>query len=114
MCPRSRTGARPPGRSGEGTVRCPLRADKKVVPKHAAGHTRHMDEKYSVTVFSSSAQPKDWGRALAEAMAQLLVLCDGDRSPGRERFFGQQLNLVVVEKDDGADITIAWTPQSPA
>lgn len=69
-----------------------------------------MNEKYSVTVFSSSPHPKDWGRAMATAMDQLLVLFDSDQSPDHETLCGQELRLVIAKKDDEAEITFSWSP----
>lgn len=72
-----------------------------------------MEQTYSATVYASSAHPKDWGRAMAKAMAQLLELFDGDQSGSHERLFGQELRLLIAKAEEGADITISWAPPLP-
>ena len=75
-----------------------------------AVQTRCMSDKHTVTVFASSTNPKDWGRALADAMSALSGPVAGDETPNHARLLGQKLVLDIRPKDAGVDITVSWSP----
>ncbi|WP_345149459.1 hypothetical protein [Arthrobacter ginkgonis] len=69
-----------------------------------------MSDKHTVTVFASSTNPKDWGRALADAMSELSGPVAGDETPDHARLLGQKLVLDIRPKDAGVEITVSWRP----
>lgn len=69
-----------------------------------------MTEKHAVTVFANSTQPKDWGRAVADAMAELAKPFEEGQPPNQERLFRQDLHLSIRPRDGGVDITVSWDP----
>lgn len=70
------------------------------------------DKKYSVTEESDSKHPHDWGRAMAVAISRLAELArdEGDVVE-HENLYGEDLHLFVRETEDGAKITMSWTPK---
>ncbi|MDF2444748.1 MAG: hypothetical protein JWR01_2951 [Subtercola sp.] len=60
---------------------------------------------YSFTSYASSLNPSDWGRAFATAIEGLIA-----EAGSSSDVFGQELTVRVEKKDDGADITLSWTP----
>lgn len=75
-----------------------------------AVQTRCMSDQHTVTVFASSTNPKDWGRALADAMSELSGPVAGDETPDHARILGQKLVLDIRPKDAGVEITVSWSP----
>lgn len=75
-----------------------------------------MTDKYSVTTFASSEQPKDWGRALADAVSQLVELITGEDVPGHEGVHGKDFRLRILpnQEEEGVDITVSWDPAAAA
>ncbi len=71
-----------------------------------------MDKKFSVTEESSSKHPADWGRAMAIAISRLADLArDAGDVVEHENLYGEHLHLFVEETEDGANITMSWTPK---
>lgn len=66
--------------------------------------------RYKASETASSKHPRDWGRAMALAMADLVEQADNITGRGHEELYGEELRLVIREIDDGVDITLSWTP----
>lgn len=71
-----------------------------------------MTDRYSVTVAASSGQPKDWGRALADAMSSLAEHCAASGDKEQEGVFGKDFHLRILgnRQADGVEITVSWDP----
>ena len=71
-----------------------------------------MDKKFSVTEESSSKHPHDWGRAMAVAISRLVEMAhEAGDVVENENLYGEDLHLFVRETEEGADITMSWTPR---
>jgi hypothetical protein len=75
-----------------------------------AVHTRRMSDNHTVTVFASSTNPKDWGRALADAMSELSSRLAGDDTSDQGLLLGKKLVLDIHPRESGVDITVSWSP----
>ncbi|KRF08586.1 hypothetical protein ASH00_02445 [Arthrobacter sp. Soil782] len=73
------------------------------------------EKKFTVTEESDSKHPQDWGRAMAVAISRLVELAHeaGDVVED-ENLYGEDLHLYLSETEDGANITISWTPRASA
>lgn len=71
-----------------------------------------MTDKYSVSVAASSEQAKDWGRALADAVSQMVEHFAADAGPQHDGVFGKDLHLRILPNrpGDGVEITVSWDP----
>ncbi|WP_026818153.1 hypothetical protein [Arthrobacter castelli] len=68
--------------------------------------------RYKASESASSKHPGDWGRAMARAMAGLASqAAKVDGGAGHEDLYGEDLHLVIVETDDGVQITLSWDPE---
>jgi hypothetical protein len=73
-----------------------------------------MDKTYSAAAEASSRHPHDWGRAMAQAMADLASQVGaGADEDSYEMLFGRTLALHLAESEDGVLITLSWTPDQP-
>lgn len=71
------------------------------------------EKKFSVTEESDSKHPHDWGRAMAVAISRLVDLAhEAGDVVEHENLYGEDLHLYVTETDDGANITMSWTPRA--
>ncbi|GAB3550273.1 hypothetical protein GCM10027404_17190 [Arthrobacter tumbae] len=73
------------------------------------------EKKFSVTEESDSKHPQDWGRAMAVAISRLVELAHeaGDVVED-ENLYGEDLHLYLTETEEGANITMSWTPRASA
>lgn len=71
------------------------------------------EKKFSVTEESDSKHPHDWGRAMAVAISRLVDLAhEAGDVVEHENLYGEDLHLFVSETDEGANITMSWTPRA--
>lgn len=71
------------------------------------------EKKFSVTEESDSKHPHDWGRAMAVAISRLADLAhEAGDVVEHENLYGEDLHLFVSETDEGANITMSWTPRA--
>ncbi|MET1035111.1 MAG: hypothetical protein ABWX68_07750 [Arthrobacter sp.] len=68
----------------------------------------------TVTVTATSPHPRDWGRALAEAVTQLSSLQGGTEDEAAGALFDRGLHLSVRESGTEVEITVTLGPASAA
>ncbi len=70
-----------------------------------------MDKTYSATAESSSRNPQDWGRAMAQAMSSLATQATTDTDQSNwEDLIGEDLQLHIADAGEGVIISLSWTP----
>lgn len=74
----------------------------------------HMDRTYKASAESSSRNPHDWGRAMAQALESLARQARSSPDDGSyDDLLGQDLQLHIVESGDGVVLSLTWTPSGP-
>jgi hypothetical protein len=70
-----------------------------------------MEKTYTATAESSSRNPQDWGRAMAQAMSSLATQATSDADQSNwEDLIGEDLQLHIADSAEGVTISLSWTP----
>lgn len=73
-----------------------------------------MSTPHTVTVTATSPHPRDWGRALAEAVTQLSGLHGGTEDEAASALFDRGVHLSVRESGTEVEVTVTLGPASAA
>lgn len=72
-----------------------------------------MSHKYSASSTANSKHAHDWGRAVSVALTHLIEEAQRHGEDVTEQdLYGEDLLMNIREDEEGAEITLHWTPSS--